>query len=138
MLVVAVAYGSLGKGAVLTAPPPVLPLTPHLQPVPREYYFGRNFGYIVALKSPDWLEWKWVTVADPEARRYVFKGGSVAQATEFQVKVKAYNSQGEGPYSLSAIIYSALDGELRPGAHGSADLRSGLPLPVVTLSLPQY
>ncbi|XP_061085744.1 contactin 1b [Conger conger] len=78
-------------------------------PIPREYYFGRNFGYVVAFKPHDWNDWKWVTVADAEARRYVHRDASMVSATEFQVKVKAYNSQGEGPYSLTAIIYSALD-----------------------------
>ncbi|KAG9342245.1 hypothetical protein JZ751_016747 [Albula glossodonta] len=73
------------------------------------YYYGRNFGYVVAFKPHDYTEWKKVTVADGEARRYVHKDYSIVPGTEFQVKVKAYNSQGEGPYSLTAVIYSALD-----------------------------
>lgn len=76
-----------------------------------EYYYGPNFGYIVAFKPQDEQEWKRVAVADPQARRYVHKASDIPPLTEFQVKVKAFNVQGEGPYSLTAIIYSAQDGE---------------------------
>ncbi|XP_036375794.1 contactin-1a-like [Megalops cyprinoides] len=78
-------------------------------PVQPQYYYGRNFGYIVAFKPHDYTDWRKVTVADPEARRYVHKDTTIPPATEFQVKVKAYNSQGEGPYSLTAVIYSSQD-----------------------------
>lgn len=76
-----------------------------------EYYYGPNFGYIVAFKPQDEQEWKRVAVADPQARRYIHKASDIPPLTEFQVKVKAFNVQGEGPYSLTAIIYSAQDGE---------------------------
>ncbi|XP_026167526.1 contactin-1a-like [Mastacembelus armatus] len=78
-------------------------------PVQPQYYFGPNFGYIVAFKPQDEYEWKKVTVADPQARRYVHKDSALPPLTEFQVKVKAFNSKGEGPYSLTAVIYSAQD-----------------------------
>ncbi|KAJ8382833.1 hypothetical protein SKAU_G00036110 [Synaphobranchus kaupii] len=78
-------------------------------PVQPQYYYGKNFGYIVAFKPHDNTEWRKVTVADPEARHYIHKDSSIPSATEFQVKVKAFNSQGEGPYSLTAVIYSAQD-----------------------------
>ncbi|XP_004563822.3 contactin-1a [Maylandia zebra] len=78
-------------------------------PVKPEYYYGPNFGYIVAFKPQDEQEWKRVAVADPQARRYIHKASDIPPLTEFQVKVKAFNVQGEGPYSLTAIIYSAQD-----------------------------
>lgn len=78
-------------------------------PVSREYYFGGNFGYIVAFKPHGDKEWRKVTVASPEARRYVHKDASITPSTEFQVKVKAYNNKGEGPFSLTAVVYSAQD-----------------------------
>uniref|UniRef100_UPI003AACDCA7 contactin-1a-like n=1 Tax=Centroberyx gerrardi TaxID=166262 RepID=UPI003AACDCA7 len=78
-------------------------------PVQPQYYYGSNFGYIVAFKPHDGYEWRKVTVADPQARRYVHKDSSIAPSTEFQVKVKAFNSKGEGPFSLMAVIYSAQD-----------------------------
>ncbi|KAK6317847.1 hypothetical protein J4Q44_G00111380 [Coregonus suidteri] len=78
-------------------------------PVQPQYYYGRNFGYIIAFKPRDGYEWRKVTVADPEANHYVHKDSSIPASTEFQVKVKAFNSNGEGPYSLTAVIYSAQD-----------------------------
>uniref|UniRef100_A0A8C7T687 Contactin 1 n=1 Tax=Oncorhynchus mykiss TaxID=8022 RepID=A0A8C7T687_ONCMY len=74
-----------------------------------QYYYGRNFGYIIAFKPRDGYEWRKVTVADPGAKHYVHKDPSILASTEFEVKVKAFNSKGEGPYSLMAVIYSAQD-----------------------------
>uniref|UniRef100_A0A7N6BN63 Contactin 1 n=1 Tax=Anabas testudineus TaxID=64144 RepID=A0A7N6BN63_ANATE len=82
-------------------------------PVQPQYYYGSNFGYIVAFKPQGDDQWMKVTVADPQANRYVHKDSSIPPSTEFQVKVKAFNSEGEGPYSLTAIIYSAQDGKHR-------------------------
>lgn len=81
------------------------------QPVEPKYYNGPNFGYILAFKQKNTLEqvWRYVTVADPQARRYVHKDSSIPPVTEFQVKVKAFNGKGEGPYSTTATIYSAQD-----------------------------
>lgn len=76
-----------------------------------QYYYGSNFGYIVAFKQSGELEWRKVTLADPEARRYIHKDASLPPLTQFQVKVKAFNSRGEGPFSLTGVVYSALDGE---------------------------
>ncbi|KAG7230966.1 hypothetical protein INR49_024995 [Caranx melampygus] len=80
-------------------------------PVQPQYYYGPNFGYIVAFKPQDKFEWKRVIVSNPQANRYVHKESSIRPSTEFEVKVKAFNSEGEGPYSLTAIIYSAQDGK---------------------------
>uniref|UniRef100_A0A3Q3XAI1 Uncharacterized protein n=1 Tax=Mola mola TaxID=94237 RepID=A0A3Q3XAI1_MOLML len=78
-------------------------------PVQPQYYYGPNFGYIVAFKPRDSNEWRKVTLADPQGNRYVHKDASLPPSTEFQVKVKAFNSEGEGPFSLTAVIYSAQD-----------------------------
>lgn len=81
------------------------------KPVEPRYYYGPNFGYILAFKQKNKLEqvWRYVTVADPQARRYVHKDSSIPPKTEFQVKVKPFNSKGEGPYSTTATICSAED-----------------------------
>uniref|UniRef100_A0A6Q2WS02 Contactin 1 n=1 Tax=Esox lucius TaxID=8010 RepID=A0A6Q2WS02_ESOLU len=84
-------------------------LTIKWTPVQPQYYYGRNFGYIIAFKPKNDLEWMKVTVADPQARHYVHKDPSIPPSTEFLVKVKAFNIKGEGPYSLTAVIYSAQD-----------------------------
>ncbi|XP_062246520.1 contactin-1a-like [Platichthys flesus] len=78
-------------------------------PMQPQYYYGSNFGYIVAFKPQDDNQWRRVIVPDPQASRYVHKESSIVPLTKFQVKVKAFNSEGEGPYSLTAVIYSALD-----------------------------
>ncbi|XP_008304413.1 contactin-1a-like isoform X2 [Stegastes partitus] len=84
-------------------------LTISWTPVQPQYYYGPNFGYIVAFKPQNENQWKRVAVADPQANRYVHKDSDIPPLTEFQVKVKAFNSIGEGPYSLTAVIYSAQD-----------------------------
>lgn len=81
------------------------------QPVQPQHYYGSNFGYIVAFKPFDNKEWRKVMVADPLARSYIHKDLTVPPLTKFQVKVKSFNSKGEGPYSLTAVVYSAQDGE---------------------------
>ncbi|XP_047248527.1 contactin-1a isoform X2 [Girardinichthys multiradiatus] len=78
-------------------------------PVQPQYYYGPDFGYIVAFKPHEEKEWNRVEVNDPEAKHYVHKDPNLPPMTEFEVKVKAFNRQGEGPYSLTAIIYSAQD-----------------------------
>ncbi|XP_058501947.1 contactin-1a-like [Solea solea] len=78
-------------------------------PVQPQYYYGPKFGYIVAFKPQEDYEWRKVIVADPQASHYVHKESSMPPMTEFQVKVKAFNSKGEGPYSLTAVVYSAQD-----------------------------
>ncbi|XP_066489779.1 contactin-1 [Tiliqua scincoides] len=78
-------------------------------PLPREYHFGNNFGYVVAFKPFDQYDWKRVTVPQAEAGRYVHKDESMPPTSQYQVKVRAFNNKGEGPFSLTAIIYSAED-----------------------------
>ncbi|XP_048866322.1 contactin 1b isoform X1 [Brienomyrus brachyistius] len=94
-----VSGGSNVNGEVFITWTPLLP----------QYYNGKKFGYVVAFKQHEEYEWRRVTVADPEARRYVHKDYYILPNTEFQVKVKAYNNKGEGPYSLTAVIYTAQD-----------------------------
>ncbi|KAM8860475.1 contactin-1a isoform 1-T2 [Synchiropus picturatus] len=78
-------------------------------PVRQQYFYGPGFGYIVAFKPQNGEEWMRVIVSDPQAKRYVYKDPSIRPSTEFQVKVKAFNKKGEGPYSLTAVVYSAQD-----------------------------
>ncbi|CAJ1056293.1 contactin-1a-like isoform X3 [Xyrichtys novacula] len=91
-------------------------------PVQPQYYYGPNFGYIVAFKPQGGNEWMKVTVADPQAKHYVHKDPNIPPSTEYQVKVKAFNSEGEGPFSLTAAIYSAQDApsEAPAGVDGKA------------------
>lgn len=92
----------------------LLTVTLSLQPLAREYHYGDNFGYIIAFKPFDEREWRKVTVTNPESGLYIHKDDSITPATKFQVKIKAFNKMGDGPYSSTAVIYSADEGEL-PG-----------------------
>uniref|UniRef100_A0A674P8R2 Contactin 1 n=1 Tax=Takifugu rubripes TaxID=31033 RepID=A0A674P8R2_TAKRU len=101
-----------------------------------QHYYGSNFGYIVAFRPFDNKEWRKVMVADPLARSYIHKDLALPPLTKFQVKVKAFNSKGEGPFSLTAVIYSAQDApsEAPSGFEGKAlsateAFVSWLPLP---------
>lgn len=78
-------------------------------PVQSQYYYGSNFGYIIAFKPQNDPEWLRVTVTDPQARKYVHKDPKIPPSSRFEVKMKAFNSQGEGPFSISAFIESAQD-----------------------------
>ncbi|KAL2093610.1 hypothetical protein ACEWY4_010922 [Coilia grayii] len=78
-------------------------------PMQPEYFYGKDFGYIVAFRPLDDIEWRKVTVADPQARRYVHKDSAIPPFTKFEVKVKAFNSKGGGPFSPTATVYSAQD-----------------------------
>ncbi|XP_046889540.1 contactin-1a-like [Hypomesus transpacificus] len=78
-------------------------------PVQPQYYYGSNFGYLIAFKPFNEKVWRKVTVAEPEAKEYVHRDSFIPPSTEIEVKVKAFNSKGEGPYSLTAVIYSAQD-----------------------------
>ncbi|XP_029697399.1 contactin-1a isoform X1 [Takifugu rubripes] len=105
-------------------------------PVQPQHYYGSNFGYIVAFRPFDNKEWRKVMVADPLARSYIHKDLALPPLTKFQVKVKAFNSKGEGPFSLTAVIYSAQDApsEAPSGFEGKAlsateAFVSWLPLP---------
>ncbi|KAM6984802.1 contactin 1b [Aplochiton taeniatus] len=80
-------------------------------PVEPWYFSGRKFGYIVAFKPHDALDWWYKTISDPETRRYVHGDPYFVptendfQVREFQVKIKSFNAKGDGPYSLTTVIY---------------------------------
>uniref|UniRef100_A0A3Q2XPF1 Contactin 1b n=1 Tax=Hippocampus comes TaxID=109280 RepID=A0A3Q2XPF1_HIPCM len=84
-------------------------------PVQPWYFYGKKFGYIVAFKPHDGYDWWYETISDPETRRYVHKdsfflpGDEDFQVREFQVKIKTFNVKGDGPYSLTKVIYYPRD-----------------------------
>ncbi|KAM3924204.1 contactin-1 isoform 2-T3 [Leptodactylus fuscus] len=83
-------------------------------PLAREYHYGDDFGYIIAFKPFNEREWRKVTVTNPESGRYIHKDDSITPATQFQVKVKAFNKMGDGPFSSTAVIYSADEAPTEP------------------------
>lgn len=81
------------------------------------FFYGKKFGYIVAFKPHDAYDWWYETISDPETRRYVHRDSYFIptdedfQVREFQVKIKSFNVKGDGPYSLTKVIYYPRDGE---------------------------
>uniref|UniRef100_A0A8C5E8I2 Contactin 1b n=1 Tax=Gouania willdenowi TaxID=441366 RepID=A0A8C5E8I2_GOUWI len=86
-------------------------------PVEPWYFYGKKFGYIVAFKPHDALDWWYETISDPETRRHVPMDSYFIpteedfQVREFQVKIKSFNVKGDGPYSLTKVIFYPRDGE---------------------------
>lgn len=79
----------------------------------REYQNGDGFGYILAFRKKDTSSWTEVRVPRVESSRHVYYNSSLAAYTPFEVKIKAYNRKGEGPFSQVAVVHSAEEGEYR-------------------------
>ncbi|XP_053114234.1 contactin-1 isoform X2 [Hemicordylus capensis] len=93
-------------------------------PLPREYHFGNDFGYVIAFKSFDQNDWKKVTVTQSDVGRYIHKDESMPPSSKYQVKVRAFNNRGNGPFSLPVIIYSAEDAPTERPRHVNIKVRS--------------
>lgn len=77
-------------------------------PMAREYQNGDGFGYILAFKREEPLSlWEVVRIPHLESSRYVHYNSSLKPYQPFEVKIKAYNRRGEGPFSQVAVVYSA-------------------------------
>ncbi|XP_061419038.1 contactin-2-like isoform X3 [Lethenteron reissneri] len=78
-------------------------------PVSREYHYGPGFGYVVAFRPNGTVTWTETLVPDPDSARYVHPNASSLPYMPFYVKVRAFNQNGDGPYSHVALVYSAED-----------------------------
>ncbi|XP_066559318.1 contactin-2 isoform X2 [Amia ocellicauda] len=76
-------------------------------PMAREYQNGEGFGYILAFRNRAAPNWEFFTVPNAESSRFVYQNDSLSAYCPFEVKIKAYNSKGEGPYSQIALVHSA-------------------------------
>uniref|UniRef100_A0A667YCI8 Contactin 2 n=1 Tax=Myripristis murdjan TaxID=586833 RepID=A0A667YCI8_9TELE len=76
-------------------------------PMAREYQNGDGFGYILAFRRNDTEAWTVVPIAHVESSRYVYSNQSLTPYCPFEVKIKAYNRRGEGPFSQVALVHSA-------------------------------
>ncbi|PWA26113.1 hypothetical protein CCH79_00015210 [Gambusia affinis] len=89
-------------------------------PVQPWYFYGKKFGYIVALKPHNAYDWFYETISDPETRRHVHRDSYFIPTDEdflvreFQVKIKSFNVKGDGPYSLTKVIYYPRDVPIEP------------------------
>ncbi|KAG7477733.1 hypothetical protein MATL_G00072750 [Megalops atlanticus] len=76
-------------------------------PMAREYQNGNGFGYILAFRQRNAPTWTEVKVPSVESSRFVYRNQSLSPYCPFEVKIKAYNSKGEGPFSQIALVHSA-------------------------------
>ncbi|XP_019402115.1 PREDICTED: contactin-2 [Crocodylus porosus] len=76
-------------------------------PMLREYQNGDGFGYILSFRKQGSQAWLAARVPHAESLHYVYRNESIGPYTPFEVKIKAYNRKGEGPESLTAVVYSA-------------------------------
>uniref|UniRef100_A0A7N8YER8 Contactin 2 n=1 Tax=Mastacembelus armatus TaxID=205130 RepID=A0A7N8YER8_9TELE len=76
-------------------------------PMAREYQNGDGFGYILAFRKKGTSSWIVVRIPHVESSRYVYFNASLTPYCPFEVKIKAYNRRGEGPFSQIAVAYSA-------------------------------
>ncbi len=77
----------------------------------REYQNGDGFGYILAFRKKDTSSWTVVHTPHVESSRYVYYNDTLTPYSPFEVKIKAYNRKGEGPFSQIAVVHSAEEGE---------------------------
>uniref|UniRef100_A0A8C5G6U8 Contactin 2 n=1 Tax=Gouania willdenowi TaxID=441366 RepID=A0A8C5G6U8_GOUWI len=77
----------------------------------REYQNGDSFGYVLAFRKTDTSAWTEVRVPHVDSSRYVYYNATLAPYSPFEVKIKAYNRRGEGPFSQIAVVHSAEEGE---------------------------
>lgn len=82
----------------------------------REYQNGDGFGYILAFRRKDTSSWMTARISHVDWSRYVYFNESLTPYSPFEVKIKAYNRKGEGPFSQVAVVHSAEEGESPRGA----------------------
>ncbi|KAB0391755.1 hypothetical protein E2I00_005187 [Balaenoptera physalus] len=56
------------------------------------------------------VNWTTARVPGADAQYFVYSNESVRPYTPFEVKIRSYNHRGDGPESLTAIVYSAEEG----------------------------
>lgn len=97
-----------GQGNAPAAPRPRPALAP--QPMSREYQNGDGFGYLLSFRRQGGTSWQTARVPGADAQHFVYSNDSVRPYTPFEVKIRSYNRRGDGPESLTALVYSAEEG----------------------------
>lgn len=87
------------------------------QPMSREYQNGDGFGYLLSFRRQGSSGWQTARVPGADAQYFVYSNDSVHPYTPFEVKIRSYNRRGDGPESLTALVYSAEEGGLWGMAH---------------------
>uniref|UniRef100_A0A672M7K0 Contactin-3-like n=1 Tax=Sinocyclocheilus grahami TaxID=75366 RepID=A0A672M7K0_SINGR len=81
------------------------------EPVPEDLQNGDGFGYIIAFRPLGEVNWTHAVTSIPSQSRYVYRNESIPPFSPFSVKVGAYNTKGQGPFSPVTIVFSAENGE---------------------------
>ncbi|KAM7335911.1 hypothetical protein ACRRTK_004404 [Alexandromys fortis] len=76
-------------------------------PMSREYQNGDGFGYLLSFRRQGSSSWQTAQVPGADAQYFVYSNDSIHPYTPFEVKIRSYNRQGDGPESLTALVYSA-------------------------------
>ncbi|KAG7472629.1 hypothetical protein MATL_G00110820 [Megalops atlanticus] len=76
-------------------------------PMAREYQNGDGFGYILQFRKRNAPSWLVQEVPHAESSRFVYNNQSLSPYCPFEVRIKGYNSKGEGPWSQLAVVHSA-------------------------------
>uniref|UniRef100_A0A8C2FRF1 Contactin 3a, tandem duplicate 2 n=1 Tax=Cyprinus carpio TaxID=7962 RepID=A0A8C2FRF1_CYPCA len=66
-----------------------------------------GFGYIIAFRPLGEVNWTHAVTSIPSQSRYVYRNESIPPFSPFSVKVGAYNTKGQGPFSPVTIVFSA-------------------------------
>ncbi|XP_056589801.1 contactin-3 [Triplophysa dalaica] len=77
------------------------------EPVPEELQNGDGFGYIIAFRPLGEVNWTHAVISAPAQSRYLYRNESISPFSPFNVKVGAYNTKGQGPFSPVTIVFSA-------------------------------
>uniref|UniRef100_A0A8C6R358 Contactin 2 n=1 Tax=Nannospalax galili TaxID=1026970 RepID=A0A8C6R358_NANGA len=76
-------------------------------PMSREYQNGDGFGYLLSFRRQGSSSWQTTRVPGADAQYFVYSNESIQPYTPFEVKIRSYNRRGDGPESLTALVYSA-------------------------------
>ncbi|KAK2086361.1 Contactin-2 [Saguinus oedipus] len=76
-------------------------------PMSREYQNGDGFGYLLSFRRQGSTHWQTARVPGADAQYFVYSNESVRPYMPFEVKIRSYNRRGDGPESLTALVYSA-------------------------------
>ena len=80
--------------------------------MPEELQNGDGFGYIIAFRALGEVTWTHAVTSTPGVSRYVCRNDSIPPFCPFSVKVGAYNTKGQGPFSAVTTVFSAEEGEI--------------------------
>uniref|UniRef100_A0A2K6S5J6 Contactin-2 n=1 Tax=Saimiri boliviensis boliviensis TaxID=39432 RepID=A0A2K6S5J6_SAIBB len=66
-----------------------------------------GFGYLLSFRRQGSTHWQTARVPGADAQYFVYSNESVRPYMPFEVKIRSYNRRGDGPESLTALVYSA-------------------------------